>query len=65
MIKDNYKLRELTIRGDIKMSYDRPHIQFLLNTNNKDEYRHLLRAYNIPEEYLYYILLDLSQKPKS
>jgi hypothetical protein len=60
-IPKSIKLKELRIKGDIKMSYDRNDIHFLYTTNNKEEYRHLMDAYDITEEYLKKILLDLKQ----
>ena len=60
-IPKNPKLKELRIKGDIKMSYDRNDIHFMYNTNNKEEYRHLLDAYDISEEYLKKIFLELKQ----
>jgi len=39
--------------------YNKTTLKFFMRTNNKDEYRHLLNAYEITEEELFSIITEI------
>lgn len=61
---NNPKLKKRYIKVDIAVAYDSAHIQQLLVTSDIDEYKHLMRCYDITEQELKRYLWELRNPNK-